>query len=229
MSQESSDRIHSRTAETTEPKERTIILDVPAPSDTANRLVQMGFTTVESVEATAHLLNWHGWSEARPQRTLVIFPGRGAQMVRDLLPRQWLQRYHTTSVHAERRWVPGENPVCQGGRIPNPRLELRVEHVVVVDDVVSSGVTCQAVRKWNQLWFPRSQWSVLAWVKQQSASLRGYSDSFAPTVVGVAGRRTPINSLSTLLREPEMAERYLIRNRLLDSPFAALLHELRQR
>lgn len=208
--------------------QRTIILDVPVPTDTVDRLTQMGFTTVESEEATAHLLDWAGWTHIHPQRTLVIFPGRGAQMVRDLLPRQWLQRYHTTSVHAERRWVPGENPVCQGGRIPNPQLNPHVEHVVVVDDVVSSGVTCQAVRKWNHLWFPVAQWSVLAWVKQRSASVRGFRDSFAAVAVGTLDRRTPINSLSTLLREQGMAERYLIRNRLLNSPFAALLHELRR-
>ena len=63
------------------PQERTIILDVASPSNTRARLTDMGFTTVEHVEATDHLLHWPGWHHARHERTLVIFPGRGAQMV----------------------------------------------------------------------------------------------------------------------------------------------------
>ncbi len=209
-------------------QERTIILDVPSPSNTRNRLSEMGFTTVEAMEATDHLLHWTGWHHVRQKHTLVIFPGRGAQMVRCLLPQPWLRQYQHITVHAERRWTPGADPVCVGGRIPNPQLYLHVEHVVVVDDVVSSGVTSKAVRTWNQLWFPVAQWSVLAWVKQRSASVRGYRECIAQTEVGTKDRRTPINSLSTLLRELEMAQKYLIRNRLLNSPFATLLEELRK-
>ena len=148
--------------------------------------------------------------------TLFVFPGNGANF-----PRRFssiCQRALCVSVHAKRFWVPGEDPEVSVGLIcPECFLLLGIKNVVVVDDVISSGRTMRDLYKKNAWRIPGARWRTCAWVSQllpSGGSIRGYHDvSTACLVRKVKGtQKVPINSLSTLRKNPEIATSYARRH-----------------
>ena len=99
--------------------------------------------------------------------------------------------------------------------------------VVIVDDVVSSGTTVSKIRNRNAIWMPKARWHVAVWIKQHACRLRGFESVYAGIEVGDNTRRVPINSLSTLINNVEVAESYARRNFPNHAAFLAALEELR--
>lgn len=176
---------------------------------------------------TREVEEWNEWKNFNPTTTLLIFPGNGANIVRGFMDTNWLLNWRTASATAKRIWIPGEPPQAIAGRIFPDRFILGVKDIVVIDDVVSSGETARKLRRVNTPWIPAARWHIVCWVAQKAASLRGFASSFATFKVGDSNHKDSINSISTLLKERDIAENYARRNFPQPETFLALLNELR--
>lgn len=148
--------------------------------------------------------------------TLLVFPGNGSNYPRR--KSQICKEYPgTTSVYAKRFWQPGSDPeVTTGLILPDMYLVLGVKNIVVVDDVVSSGLTMRNIYQKNAWRFPGTTWKACTWISQvlSSGKINGYKE----VMTGILVRKTkgaqkvPINSLSTLRENSAIAESYANRH-----------------
>lgn len=150
-------------------------------------------------------------------KSLLVFPGNGSNYPRKLS--RICQESNGTSVFAKRFWRPGTDPIVTAGVImPDIFLIMNVETVVVVDDVISSGLTMQKVRENNAWRFTRAKWIGVSWVAQvpqmrAKSGVNGYERVATACVVGKTnGARVPVNSISTLRQNQEIATSYAERH-----------------
>lgn len=176
---------------------------------------------------TTKLSAWNGWSDLDKNTTKILFPGNGANDVLKSFGPEWFNEWHTQAIKASRFWWPnsGSSPVAV---VESPDwLDDKTENVVIVDDVISSGATIQKVKQRHEVWLPRARWHAIAWVAQNSAVLHGFTSHYASVTVGTTGAKVPINSLSTLLTNSEVAESYALRNFPKPKVFLAALRALK--
>lgn len=178
-------------------------------------------------QMTQEIEKWNEWKNFNPATTLIVFPGNGANIVRGFINAEWLRPWQAASTTAKRIWIPGEPPRAIAGRIFPDKFVLGVKDVVIIDDAISSGETAKKLRAVNMPWIPAARWHVVAWVTQRAANLRGFNSHYAAVEVGEPKRKDPINSLSTLIENVEIAESYARRNFPNPEAFLALLNELR--
>lgn len=150
-------------------------------------------------------------------KALLVFPGNGSNYPRKLS--RICQESNGASVYAKRFWQPGTNPIVTAGVIPSDIfLIINMETVVVVDDVISSGLTMQKVRENNAWRFTRAKWVGVSWVAQipqirAKSGVNGYERIATACVVGKTnGARVPVNSISTLRQNREIATSYAERH-----------------
>jgi hypothetical protein len=141
---------------------------------------------------------------------IVIYPGNGANQLSGKLSA--LNGVASLSVHAKRYWQPGKSPVCVVGEFAFPN---GVTHCLVVDDVISSGGTMQAVRKYvpNEV----ECWAVAEVSQRLSKARHKALCGFTRVIVGAelcsdAVSYVPINSVSTLRVDSGLARVYAERN-----------------
>ena len=155
----------------------------------------------------------------KEEKTLLVFPGNGSNYPRKLS--KFCQEFpNTTSVEAKRFWVPGEDPVVSAGLIfPNIFMITNVKAVVVVDDVISSGLTMRKLYQNNTWRFPAAKWIGVSWMSQvpsmkAKSGVNGYERIATGCVVGKTNGsgKVPINSLSTLRENSEIATSYAQRH-----------------
>lgn len=155
---------------------------------------------------------WRGWETLSPTTTLFVIPGNGARDVEQDL-RSQLEHWPLVRLVAARQWTPGEAPRATTSLVYTRGFLFGFKDVVIIDDVVASGATIQAVKRLNEPWIPGARWHILTWVLQRSANTSGFESAFASVGVGERGsRRSAINSLSTLLDREDVAESYATRN-----------------
>lgn len=151
------------------------------------------------------------------KNTLLVFPGNGA-----CYPRQQLASiagFPSCEVYAERRWVPGTDPIISAGVIlPELFISTDVKKIIVVDDVISSGGTMLALHRVNAWKFPAAEWVAVAWVTQKlrsrpASGLRGFARTLRGCEVRKEnGLKAAVNSLSTLRAKSELAQSYASRH-----------------
>ena len=151
------------------------------------------------------------------RNTLLVFPGNGACFVKDSLPNEIVEKFSQTSVFAKRGWYDTKNPLVVVGEImPQHLLMLDVEKILVIDDVISSGSTMRKLYNRNHYKFPRADWFAATWLMQYPrtktpSGIKGFRKIITMILVeGKQGQRVPINSLSTLLQDSEIAENYAV-------------------
>lgn len=161
---------------------------------------------------------------------LFVFPGNGANYPRKLLQVQ--HGFAQASVHAKRFWEPGCDPIVTVGTIiPERFLITDVATVLVVDDVISSGLTLSKIYQNNSWRFSRAKWLGAAWVSQipqvkALSGVSGYERIMAGCAIGKTnGGRVPINSLSTLRVQPDIAESYAQRHFVDPRVFLSLIRQ----
>ncbi len=154
---------------------------------------------------------------SRNRKTLLVFPGNGSNYPYKLS--RICQQTSGARVYAKRFWQPGEDPVITTGLIlPEVFLFTQVETVVVVDDVISSGLTMQKLREYNAWRFTKAKWVGVSWITQMpqrkaKSGINGYEQVMTACVVGKTnGARVPINSISTLRQNREIAQSYALRH-----------------
>lgn len=145
--------------------------------------------------------------------SLLVFPGNGSNYPRKFS--QICQESSGASVCAKRFWQPGTDPIVVAGVIlPDIFLITNVKTVVVVDDVISSGLTMQKVHQNNAWRFTRARWVGVSWVAQiprmrVKSGVNGYEKVATACVVGkTKSARVPVNSISTLRQNREIATSY---------------------
>ncbi|HBB37902.1 MAG: hypothetical protein UV82_C0010G0046 [Candidatus Magasanikbacteria bacterium GW2011_GWD2_43_18] len=172
-----------------------------------------GVTSLDVEQLTECIRTWDGWKNFTPNQTRIVFPGNGATDVRARLGEEWLKSWQTDNVSATRFWWPGTEPGAVVGLISKKgSFDFSTTDVVIIDDVISSGTTVSKIREQNAIWMPKTHWHAVAWIKQRACRLKGFESTFFGVEVGEKNRRVPINSLSTLLTNVEIAESYARRN-----------------
>jgi len=193
---------------------KILIIDVDYPID-PEIFRDFGLKVVFSNSLTNSLLNWDIWKQIDPWQTLLVFPGNGSNLVKkeiNKLNSDWLSHWpYKSYISAKRFWEPGQNPVANVGNIGDG-VYVGLKQVIVIDDVVSSGETCSKVYNRNNMYTPGAKWLSMCWVSQKSARLKNFSSLMAVEFVGEEGKRTPINSLSTLVANQEICRSYSERN-----------------
>ncbi|MBU6323519.1 hypothetical protein KGQ55_02440 [Patescibacteria group bacterium] len=122
---------------------------------------------------------------------------------------------HAAHIHAK-TWQRGERTDVTVSSLEWPRfIDVMPTRILAVDDVVSSGTTLALVHERTVWRFPRArtEWHAAAWVTRK-VKLAGYASVTAAlhVVCEEGGFRPPINSLSTLLAECDIAESYACRH-----------------
>ncbi|MBI2427149.1 MAG: phosphoribosyltransferase [Candidatus Kerfeldbacteria bacterium] len=220
--------------------DKYMILDVPGLDrdgaseqgercrDFMRRLQDLGITPMTASSLTElTILSWRDrfGEVARDQSTLLVFPGNGANVVRGYLPQEWLERCKWRAVEAKRIWEPGQPPRAIVGRISPQRLG-SMRCVIIVDDVISSGATIREIMHVNDPWIPNAKWYAFSWIRQTSAFTKRFDGVYSAwEPVGTNTMKVPINSLSTLLAHPELADSYARRNFADPAPLLTLLGE----
>lgn len=192
--------------------DKVIIIDVELHRDAVYHFNDFGLLTLSASDLNRSLVQSELWQELNRLTTLLVFPGNGASIVRTYLDRDWLSIWRWVTVPAQRFWQPGEAPQVRVGRVYPLGMLLGLRDIVLVDDVASSGKTASVLRKINEPWIPGARWHITTWVAQRSLRLRGFTTRQASAWVGSDITRAPINSLSTLLRYPDVARSFSQRN-----------------
>jgi len=182
---------------------KVLIADVAVSDSVTKRFEKLGFTVVDAREMTKRFVQWDGWTGFDRRSTLLIFPGNGANIIKKCLPKKWLDQWQWVGLSAKRYWEPGQDPVVFVGVVD--KMILGIRNVVVVDDVISSGMTVKKVRRVNDPWIPGTRWHAATWVAQRAASLRGFDQLMAVEEAGEKNRKASVNSLSTFVVDEEIA------------------------
>lgn len=161
-----------------------------------------------------------------PRKTMVLFPGNGAQTVKDLLPEDFFADMEVICVPTTRTVDPKTKAV-QGVAISEVTQmrkmvsDKRITNFVVVDDVIMSGTTLTALREAlpgrNATWYAGGLF-MLSPIQNKGraktpSGVDGYMSIVAPTVYQGTNGIPAMNSLSTLVGESEKSnmvrERYM--------------------
>ena len=209
--------------------QKYLIVDVDLPKpDFAAQFATFGLTTLDCRTMTEALLGWEGWQQFNLNKTLLLFPGNGASILKAFVPDKWLQQWPwKANVHAKRHWIPGERPQAVANRAFAGVL-VGIQNVVILDNVVSSGETARKLRTANLPWIPGADWHLVTRVAQKARALKGFTSSYAVCETGTKTQKVPINSLSTLLAEPNIATCYAERNFYEPNKFLGLLENCRK-
>lgn len=150
-------------------------------------------------------------------RTVVIFPGNGAQVVRDLLPINILTDLSSVDVKTERRIntrTGAVEGVEIGGKTQVRELiaATRATTIIVLDDVIATGTTLTALREAfpvrNIEWFGGSLLMLVQSRKKATSrsGVEGYNAIITPIAYQGTTGIPALNSLSTLIGDSEKSK-----------------------
>ncbi len=149
------------------------------------------------------------------KRTIVVFPGNGAQVIKDLLPDGLLDGVSTVEIPTERKV--GSNGSVNGvellGRtkLREAVAERKAETIIILDDVIVTGSTLIAVKdaiSGRNIEFYAGALMMRSPLQRggrcsAESGIEGYTSVIAPIVYqGISGT-PPVNSLSTLMGESD--------------------------
>ena len=167
--------------------------------------------------------------------TLLVFPGNGSNFVRKNLSNNFLKENRWINVFAKRNWFPGQDPVVRVGElIPEVYLDCSIRRIIVIDDVISSGLTMRKLYLENYWRFPNAVWIAATWIMQfprmkASSGISGYVKTISIVIIeGSQKERVPVNSLSTLIDEPEIAENYAQRHLNGSKDFLGIIKKIKE-
>ena len=225
---------------------RIIILDQEIPQEIQSKLSSLktkdGKETLlmktQEIAADLDALLKQGLSEIINIRdTLFVFPGNGAKKVRELSKIHI--GYLQTEVFAKRFWKPGNEPIVTVGTITPPvgTPKRKIKTIIVLDDVISSGQTFFKLYEKNFdrfktscTWFGGCWFAQVPRMERTISGITGYQKIITAIVVeGPQGKRVPLNSLSTLVLESEIAKSYAQRHFQDPVEFLEIIQKLSRR
>lgn len=193
------------------------------------RLRNSGFPLLFDLEELSRILSELISSLALiPEKTLFVFPGNSGQIIRKCITLP--PGSHETNVFA--KWIYGADlPAATTGQIPTKTyVDGETECVFIIDDVVSSGQTIKRIRERNLWKFPKARWCAVCWI-DRGVIPKGF-DLFHSSVTikhcEDSERKVPINSLGTLLEEPEWLRDYSHKNFSNPEEFISILRDIKK-
>lgn len=154
-----------------------------------------------------------------PRKTVVIFPGNGAQVVKELLDGEILDKVASVSVPTQ-RMIDTKTKTLTGVQIENKNAVRKVlsdispETILVLDDVIATGTTLTML----QQAFPtrKAEWLAASLMMlsplqrkgklKNDSGVEGYQSIISPVIYqGITGT-PPLNSLSTLIENSEKSQ-----------------------
>ena len=154
-----------------------------------------------------------------PRKTIVIFPGNGAQVVKELLGKNLFDGFPSTSVSTQRIIDTGTKTLL-GVQVENKNAvrkilsEINPEIILVLDDAIATGATLTALQQAFSTrkteWFAGSLMMLSPLQrrgnKNSNSGIDGYRTILSPIIYqGVSGT-PPLNSLSTFVGDSEKSE-----------------------
>ena len=176
------------------------------------------------------VLDHHISNLVLPQQTLFVFPGNGGIDVEKSLT--GLHSHSKKHVSAKRIWHQGSDPVVMVDEIPTTTfIDLYTKAIFVLDDVVGSGQTAHKILAINEWKFPAATWYLGSWI-DRGLKVKGFRHTFSALTIRHAEtpeKKVPINSLSTLIKDPSIAGSYAEKNYRNHQEFLHLLEQVRER
>jgi len=167
----------------------------------------------------------------QPNDVLTVFPGNGSLKPKEFM--RFKKNHQTAYAFAKRYWEPGENPQVYVSEIMTDCfIDLKTTNILVIDDVISSGMTMQKLFEHNAWKFPRASWTAATWISQMprqkaESGINGFSQMITAYITeGPGGKFVPINSLSTLLECPKITQNYALRHFAKPEKFLELLESV---
>lgn len=148
-----------------------------------------------------------------PTKTLLVFVGQSSYELRyrliQIMPR--INDFKQLYVTAERIYSRTETDHLRiearvAQMLDNAPYDLSVSNIVVIDDVVSTGITARTLWERNYLSYPNAKWSLFSLVSRLER-LKGY-EKLEPCVL-IDSRYSPINTLSKLVECVKIADEYI--------------------
>lgn len=159
------------------------------------------------------------------RRTLVIFPGEGAQVVKDLLPEDSTEGVTTVDVGTER--VVSKTGAVEGVELTGKTQvreaigDVNPEAVVVLDDAIVTSATLTAVRNAfpvrKAAWYAGSLMTLSPLQRKLGISVsgvEGYTGIITPIVYQGTNGIPAVNSLSTLVGDSQKSQ--IVRSAYMD-------------
>lgn len=178
------------------------------------------FLVLKQVDLEKELLKKLGEINFNPISTLFIFPGQSSMELRYRLLSEsnYLQSYDFSLVHARRIY---ENFTLQNGnRTYNVKALVNgikygtsvnptITDIVVIDDVISTGITLKNLYLRNHFRFPCARWHAFVLVSR-TRKLKNYQ-VWSPLFF-TEDRTMPINTLSILVENEDIRNDYVIKH-----------------
>ncbi|MBI2327361.1 hypothetical protein HYU92_03480 [Candidatus Curtissbacteria bacterium] len=146
------------------------------------------------------------------RRTLIVFPGNGARVVKDLLPQDLLDDVNNLELPTQRRveasGAVAEVTVSDMTRARKMAAEIKMQNLIVLDDAIVTGTTLTAIREI----FPAR--TVMAFAgslftlsplqrKNKPTNIEGIKSIFTSIIYQGTTGIPPLNSLSTIIGNSE--------------------------
>lgn len=197
-------------------------LEVKAAVAMAEALCRGGIKIYEMDDLVRNLyVELSPFLESRnPAKTLLVFPGEGAQTVKDCMPQDVIARFPWITLEAHR--IKDSQGEVLGIDLSNVQELLdalggsdAIEDVIVIDDVIDTGSTLNAIRQAAEAdhlsWFAAAPivYSPLIYPDRKSfpSSIEGYEKVFAAEVIQGVNNPTPLNSLTSFVEGGEKTDR----------------------
>ncbi len=161
------------------------------------------------------------------QRTAVIFPGEGAQVVRKLLPESLLEDMTIISIPTQRKVEVRKKTVAGVivGNVTQVRKQLsdmKINTIIVLDDAIATGQTLTALREAfpgrNIDWYAGALLTRSPLQNRERAGssngIEGFKSILTPIVYQGTNGIPALNSLSTLIGTSDKSE--AVRRRYMD-------------
>lgn len=165
-------------------------------------------------------------SALNPRKTIIVFPGNGAQAVKDLLPSSFLDGIATVDLPTRRIINPRTNEI-EGIELENKTAmreaisSRKAETIIVVDDVIVTGSTLSALKSVfpmrNLEWYAGALMALSPVQNRRggnSSGIEGYQSILAPIAYQGTTGIPALNSFSTLVGESEKSQ--LVRSRYME-------------
>ena len=249
-------------------KNNLIINDTPLKEGLINTAMKslksrkVDFIVFESTELTGSLIPIiRSKIDQQESSVAIIFPGQGSKKVKEMFSSDLMQELSQKGIvyetNTSRTWT-GNRPQISETNIPQDLIiklnEGAIKAVWIIDDVVASGETIQAIAgdikyeltdmqpadpdydqsiRFSSSQGKTSKYSqvVFTWLKQKSAMTTGF-EIYAPSTYSRRSGKVPVNSISTLLMDDQKGKtvKDLYAQKYFDKPeeFTELIDNLKK-
>lgn len=143
-----------------------------------------------------------------PRRSLIVFPGNGAKVVKDLLPRDLLENVNTLEIPTQRKVT--ANGAVAGVTLSDMTItrkmavDIKMQNLIVLDDAIVTGATLTTIREAFSARaveaFAGSFFTISPLQRKNNPTyIEGFKSIFTSIIYQGTTGIPPLNSLSTLI------------------------------